>query len=760
MLGSASQNIDFFKEEFGLVEAPSTEPTPQSTNGSASVLSPPVRPSEETISVERDSPRILDVVSPKSNGSTTPVTKITPLAADTSDSRPTQGTNLTILASGPAPSMENAVAQEAQIQVRQGAAIKVKDRPVEPAAQTAHRDERLHAASTGEPSNVVDKRSREDTVAVATSATEIIALVAAAPVVHAAVTAAAVDEAPEPAVQEPHEAKQTQQIAFADPVAALSVESVVKIDDLAPVPAAEVIATETAAQLEPRLTPSTVDKVEEARDVAELAEISTPAPELVVLVEETPGQEISADGAAQVSAAKPEVVDGAAPQLDDAASQPVAAELQATLEADVSSITRPVEVPCVEAALAADTSLQVAVVETDHAADQVPELAAEEAQTHVQVTAAEAPLIKVIPSPEVKVDVSAGNVSASHVGVAPAEVEAQAAPESFFHDSGPTAAADAHEFVEAAPAISPEIEVETQEPVAGTVEVITLAEEAQPSVEAELPTQVHEIQAADVLSPGSNQEATTAALATVVEVVAVTAEAQSAPDVPAEAHISAPESAPVKVVVEVIHEASEPAPSTVTEPEPVEDKAVAEPVTEEAQVLAHDPAPNASEPVAITPDVPAPIEPSSASAPQFVVDEAADPPVVAVAVSAPEEIIVVEAAVDTVDEPRVAAEAEPALREETVVVVSASEPEAPAAEPTVDEVVAEPLAAQQAEETVVVVGASEPEAPVAEPAVVEVIVLAPAVEDAPAPVEAGASAPVAIEAPEQVVTSQPEGRSD
>lgn len=712
-LGIESQNIDLSKEDSDSVQAAtkalSVELTPQSGGGHSGPTSvlprSSVGASEEAVPVKQNSPH---VVNPKVNNSADPVTKIAPAAAaaaaDTSDSRSTQGTcDPTVLASRPASSTENTVVEQVQIQaaqIRQGAASEAEDQLVELVA---------HAESTGERSNVVqvdvaDIGSREDAEAVAIPSTpETVALVAATPVAQPAVVAAFGDGALEPTVEEPQVAKQPSRKASTDPVAEFTVESVGQheIDDLSPVSATEVIVTEAEAQPEPQSITS-VDEVQQTAEVAEPAEVPTPAPEHVALVEETPGQDVSGNvcgraGAVQVPVAKPET-------LDDAAH---------TLKAEAPFVTHPAEALSVEVIPSVGASAQVVVVKTEHAADQVPELT-EAAQSHVQdtlVLAAEAPLVEALPAPEVEADVSVGTVSASQQAedVAPAEIVAQTASESFVHEdriveiqdtrmpthvpehaalfdetAGPEIAA------EASSAITPEfeeVEDETRDLVLEAVVEATappcvsipLAEEAQLSSEAELSTQVRDIQATEALSTGSNPEAATAALATVDE------------------------SAPVEETLEIAVEGSEPVggPSSTTDPEPVEDKAAV--------------------PVAIAPvaqDVQAAIEieqPSSESAPQSV-DEAANSPGVGVEVEAQlEHQAVVHSSVDTADVPVDA----------THVVVDAIEPDS------------------------------------AEPELVEVSAPTPVVEDVHGPVKAKESSPVqvAVDVSEEVVASQPQGMS-
>ncbi|KAF8127696.1 hypothetical protein EV363DRAFT_1514236 [Boletus edulis] len=677
-----------------IVDIPPT-PVPREDAGSVQAVAKPpsielprpsVRASEETVT--RDSPPTHDVVNPKVDSSVNQMASIALLPADTSSSRSTQDTcDPTILASGPAYSAENRTTEEGQAQARH-VAVKNEVRPVELVAQRADRDEYLHAEPTAEPSNVAqvdvaDNGSREDAKVVAMSLIpETVVVVAATPVAQPPALATVDNQSAKLALEEPHVATQPPQRASADPVAAITVESAGQheIDHPSSVSATEVIATEAAAQLEPRSITSVVGELEEAKELAEHVEILTPAPELV----EKTGQDVFVGvsghtGAAQVPAAKPNVLADAAPQVvafNGAASQPqpVAAGLQATLKAEA---IHPVEKSCDEVISALDTDVQAVNVEIEHAADQAPELVVEEVQPHVQdtiVQTAEAPLVEA----KLEANVSAGNVSASQV---PDEVEVQAAPDRFVHEdrtvgtqdaetSAPQHAAlvdeirgsditeDAHEPIEAAPSTLPELEVEarTRGPV---VDAMALPE-AQPSSGAELLTQVRDLQVAEALSTGVNPEAATAALATLDEAIAV-----KAYDVPSD------------------------------DAEPVEDKST-ELVTEEAQVFAREAAPIASEPVVITPtpivtieepvahDVQAPTETdhsSSESAPQYV-DEAANSPPSIDVVSVPEEIIVGEVAVhvehealqptvNTVDEPGAEpAPPAPELDEPEQIVVS------------------------------------------------------------------------------------------
>ena len=743
---------------------PLIEPTKDGHNGSSVPPRPSVSASEETISVERDVPRTLDIISPKVNSSANAA--IAPLTADTPNSQSTQGASgPTVLASGPVPSVGNYVTEEAHIKpenVQHSDAVEANVRPVELVTETADSDERPHVESTGEPSNVVmvdvaDNGSREDLEGVGTrSIPETVALVAATPAGQRAVVAAVDDEAFQSVVEEPRVAKQPSQQASSDPVAAFTVESVggQEIDDLSPASVAEAISIEMGAQLESHSMTPVVNEVEEAQEVAEHMEIPTPAPEHMVFVEETPGQDVSADvcghaGAVQTAAAQPEV-------LDDAASQPVAAELQSTLQAEALPVTHPVEAPFVEVT---GTSVQAVATETEHTTDQVP---VEESETHVQDTIAtvqivETPLVEVPQVPEVEADLSAGTAAAPQAeDGAPAEVEAQAVLESSVHEDiaktqvtetsepvpehatlfdetrGPATLVDVQKSVVAAPTITPEpeeVEAKSQdsvvEPIVET-QAPSVAEEAQSSPGAEVLTQILDVQApADALSTVFHLEAATATVATQNEhdeIVVDMVETKSTPDVPTEeTPVSAPETALVEDTPEVVIETNEPTQNTVTEPEPVEDSATA-PATEEAQVLA-DSAPIASEPVAITSIVPieelaahdarAPIEidqPPGAPAPQLD-DEAANsvPPIVVV--SAAEEIVTVEVEVmqstaDTVDEP---------LVEDT-----------------------------------------EPETGVTEAGAEPVITTEPVVEDAPVHVEAEKSTSVPLGVSEEVVASQPE----
>ncbi|KAI9457856.1 hypothetical protein HD554DRAFT_1763288 [Boletus coccyginus] len=919
------------------MKVPSIEPTPQSGggyNGSSVLPRSSVRESEEADSVRQDAPQTLEVVNPEINNLVDPITKISPLAADTSHLPSPQGAcDPTVLASWPVSSAENPVVEEVRIQaaqVLQGVAVEAEDRPVELDTRPVDSDGPFHAQSTGEPSNIVqvdvaDNNSQGTAEIVAIPPTpETVAFVAATLVAQPAVVAAADGEAPEPTVEGLHVAKQSSRKASADPVAAFTLESVGhhEIDDLSPVSANEVIASETGAHLEPPSVTSVLDVIE-GEEVAELAEAPTQSPEHVAPVEETPDQEASVDvgraGAAQVPVAKSEVLDGAALELevlDGAASQAIAAELEAALKVEPSSVTHPVEEHSSEVVPAVATIAQIVVVETEHAADQVSELATEEARPHVEDTliqAAEAPLVETCPVLEAEADVSPGTVSASQQieDVALAEVETQAATETLVHEdciveiqdqgapapvpehvvlvdetSDPEIATEVHETADVGPVITPEfkeVQDETRDPVveavveAKTPPVVSvpLTEEAQPSSEAELPTQVHDTLDGVVLSTGSNAEVATAALATVdEEAIAAKADAQSTSDSPAgdaEAHAHVPENAPVEDTLEIATETSQPVegvPSTATD-QPIENK-VAVAIAEEAQGFMREAEPPASEPVAIAPvaqDAQAPIEieqPSSESVPQSV-DEAASPPIVALSV--PEEIInvqveaqqepeVVHPATDTFDGSLADHDAEPAplapelgvpveltvdeeaanppitsvsVPEETVTVRVEAQPEPEVVHPavdtvdvslvddaeraplapelgvpvelavdeeaanpptvsvsvpqevnaiqveaqpepevvhptvdTVDDAEPAPLAPElgvPVEETEVVVDTSEPETLAAEPEFVEVRAPIPVVEDVQAPVEAEESFPVVVEVSEEVVASQPEGKS-
>ncbi|KAG6377763.1 hypothetical protein JVT61DRAFT_14536 [Boletus reticuloceps] len=663
--GIESRNIDFRKEEAGSVQAvakPSSIELPR----------PSVRASEETVT--RDSPPTHDVVNPKIDSSVNQLASIAPLPADTSGSRSTQDTcDPTILASGPAYSAENRSAEEGQAQGRH-VAVKNEVRPVELVAQRADRDEHLHAESPPNVAqvDVADNGSREDAKVVAMSLIpETVVVVAATPVAQPPALTTVDNQSAKLSVEEPHVATQPPQRASADPVAAITVESAGQheIDHLFSVSATEVIATEGGAQLEPRSINSVVGELEEAKELAEHVEKLTPAPELLAFVKKTPGQDVSVDvsehsGAAQVPAAKPNVLADAAPQVvafNGVASQPqpVAAGLQATL---IAEAIHPVEKSCDEVILAVDTDVQAVNVEIEHAADQAPEPVVEEAQPHVQdtlVQTAEAPLVEA----KLEANVSAGNVSASQV---PDEVEVQAAPDRFVHEDHIVGTQDAEtltsapqhaalvdetrgsDITEDAPRTLPELEVEAR-----TRDPVVESPEAQPSSGAELPTQVRDHQVAEALSTGVNPEAATAARKTY--------------DVP-----------------------SDDAESCRGQ--------VSGTRYRRSAGLCEEAAPIASEPVAITPipivtieepvahDVKAPTEtdPSSEPAPQFV-DEAANSPPSIDVVSVPEEIIVGEVevhvehqvlqpTVNTVDEPGAedaeAAPPAPELDEPEQVVVS------------------------------------------------------------------------------------------
>lgn len=527
----------------------------------------------------------------------------------------------------------------------------------------------------GEPSNVAQVDVADGSREVADAVAMPSALETVAVVL---ATSIVNDEAPEHIAEEPHVAEHSSRTAPTEFVAASTVESV--MDDLPAVSIPDVqgkvTAIEMGAQLEPDSIACAVDAAEEGVEVAELVEIPTPAPEeFVALVEETPGS---------------------------------------------------------------DTGAEIAGVETEHAADQVPELAIEEVQPLVQDTlaqaAAEAPLVVASPVPEVEAFVSAAQ------DIPLAEVEAQVALEGFISEArvvetqdtgvstpvpenaalvdetpGPLEVhADVSGPIEAAPAVALESEaVEDKAPeplVKAIAEANARATSSNPlelSIEAELPTQFVDTEPAETLLSQSIAEAATAALATADETIM---EAQPTSDAP-----PTPESAPIK-------DASEPAqlaPVTAAD---------LEPVIEEAQVLVKDAAPSASKPVAVTPtviieepvahDVQVSIEieePSSESAPQSVYE---------IAIPVPEEI----SSVDVDGTHEVAEDAEPAPHAHEIDV---------------------PI-----EEIQDVVDADEPGTRTAEAEPVEVGEPVPVVEEAHGPVEAEDPSLVAVEVTEEVVASQ------
>ncbi|KAH0834127.1 hypothetical protein J3R83DRAFT_11417 [Lanmaoa asiatica] len=587
-------------------KAPSVEPTPQTGgyNGSSAPPRSSVRTSEEAVSVEQGSLQTLDVANSKVNAAD-PVRKIAPLTADTFDSRPTQDTS-DPTASGPALSAEHPVTEEVQNRAepfRQD--IAPDGRPVKLVAQPVDNGEHLSAEFTGEPSHVVQ-------VDVADGSREVAEAVA---MPSAPETVAVDDEAPKHITEEPHVAEQASRKVPADFVTASTVESVGQHDDLLLMFASVVqnkVATETGAQLESDSIGSVVGAVGEAKEVAEHVEIPTPAPRLMSLVKGTPGREVSVDpyrraGAAQNPAAGPE-------GSDDVATQPVAPDLQATL----------------------NQKTRVMAAETEHAADQVPDLTTEEAQPFVEdtiVQAAGALLAEALPIHEVEASVSATQESED---VILAEVDpAQAAPESSVpeacivktHDTGArTPIPENVALVDEAPGT--EIAAEVYEPVPPESEAVedqapesfveavmgakvrpaesTPLAEAQPSIEAELPSQVPCKQLVEALSTESITEAGTISSATADEIIAVKAEAKPAPNAPTDdtevhAPTPVPESAPTGDTLEVAIEASKATEViliTAADSEPV-----TEPVVEEPEVLVKDEASSASKLVAVAPTV-------------------------------------------------------------------------------------------------------------------------------------------------------------
>ena len=669
-LGVAGSGIDFSKQESDSVhvtaKAPSVEPTPQSGgryNG----------PFELSHSSAEQGPLRIEV-----DNVADALTNTVAVVADVAD---LQASDPMVLASGS--TLETPVDEDGRIQAEQlgqGVVVEPEVRPVELAALPADGDERFSTELSGEPSkfNLVqvdvtnDSREVVETVAMP-PARESVPVVVTKLITPSAVVAAVDDELARPTAEESGMSRQPSRKAPAN-VATPAAESVdqYEINNLPLLSATDVqdkvMDIETSAQLEPDRITSVVDGGEEVKGVAELAEIPTPAVEHVAIVEETPGPEVYVDayghaGAAQVPAAALEAV-------EDTVPEPVAAELQGTLEAEESSVTHPAEASSV------DPSAQVVPDEAKHAADQVSELATEEAQPSVQgpiVQAAEALAVH-----EVEDDVSAGIVSATQqsVDVTPTEVEVQATFVFETHvvetrDMGaPTPVLEIPALVNETPgpeivsepadtpsAIAPEPEVVEDKAIeseAPTTESTLLVEEAQPFTEAELPTQV----LVELLSTASIPEGATATLATVDEILAVKAQAQPTPEDP-EAQ-TVPESASVEDTLEIAVEASKSVPSAATSPKPMKDQAPA-PAVEDAPVPVKDLVTSASELVVNTPtvavgrDVQALVGSdalSSASVPQFAdgavhpaVDTADEEPVSFVPESAVETGAAVEASV-------------------------------------------------------------------------------------------------------------------
>lgn len=757
-IGMAGPNVDFSVEESDPVpKTPSVEPTPQSDG-----FSVPPRSSvstSEAVSVEQGSPRTVDVVNPKVNAADS-VTRIVPLAADTFDIRSTQDT---VLPAELAPIAENPVTEEAQAeQIRH---VEAEDQLV---AQPADGDERLPAESTGDPSNVAEVNVADDS----REAAEDVATVA---IIH--------DPAPEHIAEEPQVFEQPSRQAPIEIVAASTGASIGQhvVDDHPSVSAPDVqdkvIVTETGAQLEPDSVTAVVDADEEAAEVADLVDIPTPTPgEIVALVEETPGLEVSVHayghaGAAQDPAAEPEA-------FDDAALQPVTTESQAILRAEEESAAHPdpAEEPSVEIVNAVGTSAEVVAGETEHAAGQVPELATEEAQSLVQdtiVQAAETPLVE-------------ANVPAAQ-DAALVEVEAQAVSESFVSETetrdigaltpvpenatwvdetpGTEVATEACEPVEVALAVAAEseaVEGEAPEPYPGakapSIDTIPLTEDVH--IEGELPTRFADTETVVALPTESFGEAATAALATTDDIIAPKAVAPPTPDATtedAEAHVLTPEGAPVEDILEDVVEASEPAqlaPDTAADAEPVVDDA-AEPVIDEAQVVAEDAALSASAPIAVI------IEEEP------VIDEAQ---------------VVVEDAALSASEPAAVIMEEEAVTRDVQVSIEIEEPSSESASQSADEAANAPIVSvfvpgvearfgprvdmadgpqEVAEDAEVGVLVEDTEAGEETLAAGPELVSAPApiVDEAEAPAEAEGPTPVSVEVTDEIVASQPEGKS-
>ncbi|KAG8215454.1 hypothetical protein J3R82DRAFT_9070 [Butyriboletus roseoflavus] len=500
-------------------KTPSVEPTPQSGGHDAFyVLSRPSVTISKVVSVEQGSPLALtlDVVNAKVDAAD-PVTRIAPLAADTFDLRPTQDTGL------PAelPSIaESPVAEEVQIWQGEDPLV----------ARLTDGDERLPAEFTGEPSNVVQVNVADGSRGVSE---------------HVVMSPAPVkDEAPERIAEEPRVPSRQVPVGF---LAASTVESVGQdvIDDdpsvSAPAVQEKLFVTETRAHLEPDLVAAVVDADEEDAEVAEVVEVPTPAPgEFVVLVEETPGPEVSVD------------VDGRAGVTQNPADAALPLVAAATLRAEEESAT------------------QVAAIETEHTAGQSPVLATEVQslvdapldEVEAYVSAAQDDTLAAVEAQTV----SGGLVSAARSAESQDTGTLTPVPEDaalVYDTPGPEVAAEACEPVEAALAGAPEseaVEDKAPEPHAGAkappTDAIPLAEDVH--IAAELPTRFADTEPVVALST----EAAIAALATTDEVIARKAVSKPTPDAhneDAEARSTpTPESAPVEDTLEVVTEASEP----------------------------------------------------------------------------------------------------------------------------------------------------------------------------------------------------------
>lgn len=584
--------MNFLKEDSDSVrvttKAPSVEPTPRSRDECNGTFELPGS------SVEQGSPQRAD-------NTADPLTNIIAVATDLANS---QTSDPVVIASGP--TVQTGGGRNHAEQPRQDAVVEAEVRSV-PLPADDDDDGRLPVEPSCEPSNLVqtditsDSREAVPTVAMS-SASGSVPVAVAKPIAQSTIVIAVDDDPPELVAENPPVGKQPSRRASAN-IATSATESVDQheTDNLAPLSATEdkVIDTETRAQLDPNWATPVADGVEEDKAIPELAEIPTPAPEHVPLVEETPPG-VYVDAYGRAGASQVPVVELKA--IQDTDSQPVTAELQATLGAQ--DVTRPVEVSPVEIIPDNDSSAPFVPAEAEHAADQVSELTIAKPQS---CEAAEA----------LRADVSAGIVSAAQVSLLTQdEVEAHAAPESFVSEAhvletrdmgAPTPAQENTALVDETP--GPEIALEECEPDSGppaiaseseavenkaaasvvltmpTPEALTpilLAEEAQPCIEAELPTQA----LAEPLSSGSDVERATAALATVDEMTAAKVEAQPTLDSPTdpETHSTAPESASIDDTLEI---AGENPAGAVTAPEPVKDKATVW-VIDDGQVLVED----------------------------------------------------------------------------------------------------------------------------------------------------------------------------
>lgn len=466
-------------------------------------------------------------------------------------------------------------------------------RPVEPVAP-ADGDERLFAEPLAESSSMVEMGVAHDTREVA----EAVAISPSSERVQAEVAKPISVVGDESIAEEAHVDKQLSRIAPVN-VATSAAEPV---DDplvpLAAVNAAHMALSETRPQLTPNAITSVGDGKEEAQG-CEFAEIPTPALERVALVEETPGREVCVDMCGRDVVQIPAAENG----LDNAACEAVAADL-GVQEASIIHLTT----------VSSGEIAQGVPAPAEHAADQVSAAAAQDAPSFLDGTHVDA--VEALAVPDVEGDVSAGMVGVVKAVEVPAVVRDQGAPMPDQHLASVDAhlvsemPAEAHAPLEVPPGITPECdaEKEAEDAVVHAKDEAAARQEAQGSIEAELPPQV-------LAEPSVGGDAP-AALATGDEAMAVQPVDPPTEDAP-EPRAGVLESGVVEEdAVEMAVDASN------AEPSPDGVSAVSAPVAEQGQALVEDAVAAASAPGADTPRVvvvEAP-ERAAASGPQSIGD--------------------------------------------------------------------------------------------------------------------------------------------